>query len=81
MTNRVAITTVEQLLGLPHDMFMEALRKINQQYSSKVQNCYAVVDKDTFDNPSWGLFKENVDIADGLTFDFVTLLCRINEIK
>ena len=81
MTNRVAITTVEQLLGLPHDMFMEALRKINQQYSGKVQNCYVVVDEDTFDNPLWGSFKENADVTVGLTFDFVSLLCRINEIK
>ena len=81
MTNRVAITTVEQLLGLPYDAFIRALRQINQQYSGKIQNCYVVVDKDTFDNPLWGSFKENVDIADGLTFDFVTLLCKINEIK
>ena len=80
MFSRIAITTVTQLMSLPQDVFIKALEEINQNYTGGIQNCYVVVDKDTFDNPLWGSFKENVDIADGLTFDFVTLLCRINEI-
>ena len=81
MFSRIAITTVTQLMSLPQDAFITALKKINQNYSGKVQNCYVVVDEDTFDNPLWGSFKENADVTDGLTFDFVSLLCRINEIK
>ena len=80
MFSRIAITTVAQLMSLPQDAFITALKKINQNYSGEIQSCYVVVDKDTLDEPSWYSFKENVDIADGLTFDFVILLCRINEI-
>ena len=81
MFSRTAITTVAQLMSLPQDAFITALKKINQDYSGKIQSCYLTLNKDTLDEPSRGSFKENVDIADGLTFDFVTLLCRINEIS
>ena len=80
MFSRITITTVTQLMSLPQDAFITALKKINQNYLGEIQSCYVAVDKDTFDNPLWDSFKENVDIADGLTFDFVILLCRINEI-
>ena len=81
MFSRIAITTVAQLMSLPQDAFITALKKINQNYPGKTQSCYLTLDKDTLDEPSWYTFKENVDIADGLTFDFVILLCRINEIS
>lgn len=77
---RIPIITVEQLMSLPQDAFITALKKINQNYSGKIQSCYLTLNKDTLDEPAWGSFKENVDIADGLTYDFVILLCRINEI-
>ena len=80
MFSRIAITTVTQLMSLPQDVFITALEEINQDYTGGIQSCYLTLNKDTLDEPSWGSFKENVDIADGLTFDFVTLLCRINEI-
>ena len=80
MFSRIAITTVTQLMSLPQDAFITALKKINQNYLGKIQSCYLTLNKDTLDEPSWYTFKENVDIADGLTFDFVILLCRINEI-
>ena len=80
MFSRIAITTVEQLMSLPQDAFITAPEKINHNYSGKTQSCYLTLNKDTLDKPTWGSFKENVDIADGLTFDFVILLCRINEI-
>ena len=80
MFSRTTITTVTQLMSLPQDAFITALEKINQNYSGKIQSCYLTLNKDTLDEPSWGSFKENVDIADGLTYDFVILLCRINEI-
>ena len=80
MFSRIAITTVTQLMSLPQDVFITALEKVNQNYSGEIQSCYLTLNKDTLDKPLWHLFKENVDIADGLTFDFVTLLCRINEI-
>ena len=81
MFSRTAITTVAQLMSLPQDAFITALKKINQDYSGKIQSCYLTLYKDTLDEPEWYTFKENVDIADGLTFDFVILLCRINEIS
>ena len=80
MFSRIAITTVTQLMSLPQDAFITALEKINQNYSGKIQSCYLTLNKDTLDKPLWGSFKENVDMPDGLTFDFVILLCRINEI-
>ena len=80
MFSRIAITTATQLMSLPKDVFITALEKINQTYSGKIQSCYLTLNKDTLDEPSWGSFKENVDIADGLTFDFVILLCRMHEI-
>ena len=80
MFSRIAITTVTQFMNLPQNVFIKALEKINQNYSGKIQSCYLILNKDTLDEPSWGNFKENVDIADGLTFDFVILLCRMNEI-
>ena len=80
MFSRIAITTVTQLMSLPQDAFITALEKINQNYSGKIQSCYLTLNKDTLDEPLWDSFKENVDIADGLTYDFVILLCRINEI-
>ena len=80
MFSRIAITTVTQLMSLPQDAFITALRKLNQNYSGKIQSCYLTLNEDTLDKPLWYAYKENVDIADGLTFDFVTLLCRINEI-
>ena len=80
MFSRIAITTVTQLMSLPQDAFITALERVNQHYSGMIQSCYLTLNKDTLDEPSWGSFRENVDIADGLTFDFVILLCRINEI-
>ena len=80
MVSRITITTVEQLMSLPQDAFITALEKINQNYSGMIQSCYLTLNKDTLDEPTWDNFKENVDIADGLTFDFVALLCKINEI-
>ena len=80
MISRIAITTVTQFMSLPQDAFITALKEINQNYSGKIQSCYLTLNKDTLDEPSWYTFKENVDIADGLTYDFVILLCRINEI-
>ena len=80
MFSRIAITTVTQLMNLPQDAFITALEKLNQDYPGKIQSCYLTLNKDTLDTPSWYSFKENVDIADGLTFDFVILLCRMNEI-
>ena len=80
MFSRIAITTVTQLMSLPQDAFITALEKVNQNYPGHIQSCYLILNKDTLDEPFWGSFKENVDIADGLTFDFVILLCRINEI-
>ena len=65
MFSRIAITTVEQLMSLPQDAFITALEKINQNYSGKIQSCYLTLNKDTLDEPAWGSFKENVDIADG----------------
>ena len=80
MFSRIPILTVAQLMSLPQDAFITALEKINQNYPGKIQSCYLTLNKDTLDEPAWGTFKENVDIADGLTYDFVILLCRINEI-
>ena len=80
MFSRIAITTVTQLMSLPQDAFITALENINQNYSGKIQSCYLTLNKDTLGATLWGSFKENVDIADGLTYDFVILLCRINEI-
>ena len=80
MISRIAITTVAQLMSLPQDAIITALKKINQNYSGKIQSCYLTLNKDTLDDPAWNTFKENVDIADGLTYDFVILFCRINEV-
>ena len=80
MFSRIAITTVTQLMSLPQDVFIKALEEINQNYTGGIQSCYLTLNKDTLDGPSWYIFKENVGIADGLTFDFVTLLCRMHEI-
>ena len=80
MFSRITITTVTQLMSLPQDAFIKALKNINQNYSGEIQSCYLTLGKDKLDAPLWGSFKENVDIDDGLTYDFVILLCRINEI-
>lgn len=80
MYSRIEITTITQLMSLPQDAFITALEKLNQNYSGKIQSCYLTLNKDTLDKPLWLTFKENVDIDDGLTFDFVLLLCRMNEI-
>ncbi len=80
MYSHITITTVAQLMSLPQDAFITALEQINQNYTGVIQSCYLTLNKDTLDEPAWGSFRENVDIADGLTYDFVILLCRINEI-